>query len=117
MEILNKVSTIYKEFFKILFVLILAFAVIGYVNDYIISLFTPLTINEQMEGSILFKNLYMLQFIGFFGLVFVFYRNKVQFFGWFRNANAKKFSKKITSTLLTTSIVSVLLPYFFLILS
>lgn len=114
---MNKVSTFYKEFFTFLFVLILAFAVIGYVNDYIISLFTPLTINEQIEGSTLFKNLYMLQFIGFFLLVFVFYKNKVQFIGWFKNASAKKFSKRVTSTLLATSIVSVLLPYFFLILS
>ena len=44
-------------------------------------------------------------------LLFVLYRNKLQFSGWYKGKGRKKLSKNVTTTLISTSVVLIILPF------
>ncbi|WP_188456320.1 hypothetical protein [Virgibacillus oceani] len=48
--------------------------------------------------------------IGIYTLLFVFYRNKLQFSGWYKGKGREKLPKKITVTLICVSIVLLAAP-------
>lgn len=52
-----------------------------------------------------------LSVIGIFILLFVLYRNKWQFTGWYKGENRKKLPKCVTVTLISISALFVLFPF------
>jgi len=44
-------------------------------------------------------------------LLFVLYRNKLQFSGWYKGKGSKKLSKKISAILISLSIVLIITPF------
>ena len=44
-------------------------------------------------------------------LLFVLYRNKLQFSGWYKGKGRKKLSKKISVTLISLSVVLIITPF------
>lgn len=44
-------------------------------------------------------------------LLFVLYRNKLQFSGWYKGKDRKKLSKKISVTLISLSVVLIITPF------
>ncbi|GGD13627.1 hypothetical protein [Pontibacillus salipaludis] len=63
------------------------------------------TINEATEGYSWFGALAV------FVLLFVVYRNKLQFFGWDEGEGRKKLSRNVSVTLLFTSIMLIITPF------
>ena len=68
-----------------------------------------------------FKNLYVgigngsekyswLSYIATFLLIFVMYRNKFQFSGWYEGEGREKLPRKVTKILITSSVILILLP-------
>lgn len=46
-------------------------------------------------------------------LLFVLYRNKLQFSGWYKGKGRKKLPKKVSNTLIVTSIILIIAPFIF----
>jgi hypothetical protein len=46
-------------------------------------------------------------------LIFVLYRNKLQFSGWYKGEGRVKLSKSVTVTLILSSILLIILPFIF----
>lgn len=57
-----------------------------------------------------------LGFISIYLLIFVLYRNKLQFRGWYKSKNNKKLSKTLTTLLLVISALLISIPILFLYL-
>ena len=57
------------------------------------------------------ENYYSLGTIAFFLLLFVLYRNKWQFSGWYKGTGKKKLAKGVTWMILAVSVVLVLIPF------
>ena len=51
-----------------------------------------------------------ISFGAIFILIFVLYRNKLQFSGWYKGEGKEKLSKKASQTLITSSFFFILLP-------
>lgn len=49
--------------------------------------------------------------LALFVLVFVLYRNKLQFSGWYKGKGRKKLPKKVSITLISISVILILLPF------
>ncbi|WP_345240510.1 hypothetical protein [Pontibacillus salipaludis] len=63
------------------------------------------TTNEATEGYSWFGALAVLV------LLFLVYRNKLQFFGWYEGEGRKKLSRNVSVTLLFTSIILIITPF------
>ncbi|PAV29685.1 hypothetical protein CIL05_09945 [Virgibacillus profundi] len=48
--------------------------------------------------------------VGIYALLFVFYRNKLQFSGWYKGKGREKLSKKISLTVIAVSILMIASP-------
>lgn len=46
-------------------------------------------------------------------LLFVLYRNKLQFSGWYQGEGRKKLPKKVSNTLTSISIILMIMPFLF----
>jgi hypothetical protein len=46
-------------------------------------------------------------------LLFVLYRNKLQFSGWYKGSGRKKLPKKVSNTLFVISILLIIAPFIF----
>lgn len=68
-----------------------------------------------------FKNLYVnlgngaekyswMSLVAIFILIFVLYRNKFQFSGWYKGEGKEKLPKKVSQTLIITAIILLFLP-------
>ena len=69
----------------------------------------------------LFENLYFnigngaekyswISLIAIFIIIFVLYRNKFQFSGWYEGEGKEKLPRKVTKILITSSVILILLP-------
>lgn len=63
------------------------------------------TINETT------KNYSWLGALAILILLFVLYRNKLQFSGWYKGKGRKKLSKKVSVTLISFSVVLMITPF------
>ncbi|WP_226037331.1 hypothetical protein [Aquibacillus saliphilus] len=63
------------------------------------------TINETTESYSWFGALAILV------LLFILYRNKLQFSGWYKGNGKKKLSKNVSLTLIFTSIILIISPF------
>lgn len=63
------------------------------------------TINETTESFS------WLGGIGILILFFILYRNKLQFYGWFKGKNKKKLPKNVWITLITFSVILIITPF------
>ncbi|WP_212613433.1 hypothetical protein [Ureibacillus acetophenoni] len=92
--------TIFLELLRIVLILIILFAlgwgIIG--NFYALN-----TVNESH---------YWLGTIAILLLIFVLYRNKLQFSGWYKGKEVVKLPKNVTITLIISSLLFILLPLF-----
>ena len=68
-----------------------------------------------------FENLYLgigngaekyswISLIASFNLIFVLYRNKFQFSGWYEGEGKEKLPRKVSQILITSSVILILLP-------
>lgn len=53
---------------------------------------------------------FWLGYIGIFILIFVLYRNKLQFSGWYKEKGMKRLPKVISKTLIISAVILLLLP-------
>lgn len=63
------------------------------------------TINEPAESYS------WLGAVAIFVLLFVLYKNKFQFAGWYKGEGRKKLSRKVSVTLISVSILMVISPF------
>lgn len=88
------------ELFRIIFIFILigvvAWLVVG-------NIYTIRGVNEDYHW---------VAAIGIYVFVFVLYRNKLQFSGWYKGKGREKLSKKTTIVLISGSVFLLVLPLF-----
>ena len=51
-----------------------------------------------------------ISYIAIFFIIFVLYRNKFQFSGWYEGKDQEKLPKKVTQLLMISSVILILLP-------
>ena len=51
-----------------------------------------------------------ISYIAIFFIIFVLYRNKFQFSGWYEGKGQEKLPKKVTQILIISSVILILLP-------
>ncbi|RLL40595.1 hypothetical protein D8M04_18790 [Oceanobacillus piezotolerans] len=86
-----------------LFRIIIIFMVLGALGWGVIG--NVYTINETTESYS------WLSGIAIFILLFVLYRNKLQFSGWYKGKGKAKLPKSVTGTLILSSILLIILPF------
>lgn len=87
------------ELLRIIFI----FAVVGSVVGYFLgNLYLEIGIDTEKYG--------WMGFIAILLLLFVLYRNKLQFSGWYKGEGRKKLPKIVSQTLIFSSIGLLLLP-------
>lgn len=72
-------------------------------------------------GWMLLENVYTINeatekysWLGGFGILilfFILYRNKLQFYSWFKGKNKKKLSKNVLVSLITFSMILIITPF------
>jgi len=114
---MKKVSYYYLELIKIIFTAIILFAVFGLINDAIIKGITGSSFPNpdflQYKGS---QSLYILQHIACAFIVFVFYKNTIQFIGFNKKKEGKKLSSKWSKIIIYSSLFVIIIYYLFLLM-
>lgn len=114
---MKKVSYYYLELVKIIFTTVILFALFGMINDAIIKGITGASFPNpdflQYKGS---QVLYILQHIAYALIVFVFYKNTIQFIGFNKNKKGKKLSPKWSKIIIYSSFFVIIIYYLFLLL-
>ncbi|GKU80758.1 hypothetical protein [Niallia sp. NCCP-28] len=114
---MNKISYYYLELVKLIITAIILFALFGVINDAIIEGITGSSFPNpdflQYKGS---HALYILQHIACALLVFVLYKNTIQFIGFNKNKKGKKLSPKWSKTIIYSSFLIIIIYYLFLLL-
>jgi len=70
---------------------------------------------EIFEGTIFLTLFFLLQTGGLLVIMTVFYRNKLQFFGWYKGDHLKPIPRKASRRLIIVSIISMMSSYLILI--
>lgn len=110
---MKKLSYYYLEFIKVLVVVVLLFAIFGTVNDTIINLISGYSFPDTtfIQGKQYLLGFFILQYIGFFLIVLVLYKNYIQYIGFNKNKNRKSFSALWTKTLTVIALVFIFIFY------
>ncbi|OEF95977.1 hypothetical protein [Desulfuribacillus alkaliarsenatis] len=87
------------ELLRIILIFAILATILGYIPDYI---YSKLGIDTNKYG--------WTSIIGVFILIFVLYRNKLQFSGWYKGKGIEKLPKRISIILIICSIVLLLSP-------
>ncbi|WP_280771413.1 hypothetical protein [Salipaludibacillus daqingensis] len=100
------------EMLRLIFILFLILLFYSLINTFIIETAGGF---EIFEGTNLLTVFFLLQTGGLLVLMTIFYRNKLQFTGWYKGEHFKPFSKKLTQRLLILSISAIIGSYLILV--
>lgn len=87
------------EWLRVLFILLILLAILGAFFE---NVYAALGNGAEKYSWI--------SLIAIFIIIFVLYRNKFQFSGWYEGEGKEKLSKKVTQLLMTSAIIFMLLP-------
>lgn len=90
---------VFLELLRIIFIFAIGGSILGYFLE---SVYSGIGIDNQKYGGI--------GFIAILILMFVLYRNKLQFSGWYKGEGRKKLPKIVSKLLIFSSISLLLLP-------
>ncbi|BBH24274.1 hypothetical protein Back11_56190 [Paenibacillus baekrokdamisoli] len=94
------------ELLRIIIIVVLLWGFSGYL---IRKIYSEIDINIDKHGWIAMLGIYIL--------IFVLYRNKMQFSGWYKGQGREKLPRGATQLLLSGSILLILLPAFLSLLN
>ncbi|GIN64507.1 hypothetical protein J27TS8_45000 [Robertmurraya siralis] len=100
------------EYVRVIVIFVFLFLIFGFINNYVVYIITGENI-ESYTSNTLFQILLFLQAIGYFLLIMLLYRNRLQFYGWLKSKSSKAFSRKSSQKMLIISIVFICLFYLF----
>ncbi len=104
-------STGLLEMVRALFIFVVLYFVFGAISNYFLETFTNRPIGQLTEEYPYLMYFLALQAIGIAILIFILYRNKFQFTGWFKGKQVKPLSKTTTRILVVISVAFILAIY------
>lgn len=104
-------STGLLEAVRALFIFVVLYFVFGAISNYFLEIFTNRPIAQLTEVYPYLMYFLALQAIGIAILIFVVYRNKFQFTGWFKVKRVKPLSQTTTRVLVVISVIAIIALY------
>ncbi|MBU5268232.1 hypothetical protein [Virgibacillus proomii] len=99
------------EMLRALLIFMLLYLLFGAVSNYLLEMVTNRTISQLTEEHSYMMNFLVLQAIGVAIIIFILYRNKFQFSGWYKGKQVKRLSKTTTRILVASSVVFIFAMY------
>ncbi|WBX81495.1 hypothetical protein PD280_07290 [Virgibacillus salarius] len=99
------------EIVRVLVVIVFFFVLIGIVVNGVFENTTNLDVQELIEDNGYLFFFRLLQGVGVLGVIYILYRNKYQFSGWYRGKQMQRLSKRTTRMLLCISLVCMFALY------